>query len=50
MIVPEDMTTTPCQFADTLNPLSTDQMALLMEVLASLHGAFWGKLPEKFDG
>jgi hypothetical protein len=50
VIVLEDMTTTPCQFADTLNQLSTDQMALLMEVLASLHGEFWGKLPEKSGG
>ena len=49
-IILEDMATTPCQFADTLNPLSVDQMASLMEVLAGLHGAFWGKLPEKSGG
>jgi hypothetical protein len=50
VVILEDMATTPCQFADTLNPLSVDQMASLVEVLAGLHGAFWGKLPEKFDG
>nr|WP_284231065.1 MULTISPECIES: phosphotransferase [unclassified Mycolicibacterium] len=50
VVILEDMATTPCQFADTLNPLSVDQMASLMEVFAGLHGAFWGKLPEKGDG
>ena len=29
VVVLEDMTTTPCQFADTLHPLSIDQMAQL---------------------
>jgi hypothetical protein len=50
VVILEDMATTPCQFADTLKPLSVDQMASLMEVLAGLHGAFWGKLPEKPGG
>ncbi len=50
VIVLEDMTTSPCQFPDTLNPLALDQMALLMEVLARLHGTFWGRLPEKPGG
>jgi hypothetical protein len=50
LVVLEDMTTTPCQFADTLHPLSVDQMASLMEVLAGLHGAFWGRLPGKSGG
>ena len=36
------MTPSPCQFADTLNPLRADQMATLVEVLAGLHGTFWG--------
>lgn len=44
-VVLEDMTLTPCQFADTLHPLSTDQMASLVETLAHLHGTFWGRLP-----
>ena len=50
VIVLEDMTTSPCVFADALHPLSTDQMALLMEVLAELHGEFWGRLPQKSGG
>jgi Ser/Thr protein kinase RdoA (MazF antagonist) len=50
VIVLEDMTTTPCQFADTLHPLDVDQMASLMEVLARLHGTFWGRLPQKLGG
>jgi Ser/Thr protein kinase RdoA (MazF antagonist) len=50
VIVLEDMTTSPCEFPDTLHPLSIDQMALLVEVLARLHGTFWGKLPEQSGG
>jgi Ser/Thr protein kinase RdoA (MazF antagonist) len=50
VVVLEDMTTSPCQFADTLNPLSIDQMASLMEVLARVHGTFWGRLPERSGG
>ncbi|BBY48335.1 phosphotransferase [Mycolicibacterium arabiense] len=50
VVVLEDMTVTPCRFADTLHPLEVDQMAQLMEVLAKLHGSFWGRLPEKPGG
>ena len=50
VVVLEDMTSTPCQFPDTLNPLDVDQMASLVEVLAGLHGRFWGRLPEKPGG
>jgi Ser/Thr protein kinase RdoA (MazF antagonist) len=50
VVVLEDMATSPCQFADTLHPLSVDQMASLMEVLAGLHAEFCGKLPEKPGG
>lgn len=50
VIVLEDMASSPCQFPDTLHPLSTDQMANLVEVLAGVHGAFWGRLPEKSGG
>jgi aminoglycoside phosphotransferase (APT) family kinase protein len=50
VIVLEDMTTSPCEFPDTLHPLSTDKLALLVEVLARLHGTFWGKLPQKSTG
>jgi aminoglycoside phosphotransferase (APT) family kinase protein len=50
VVVLEDMAATPCQFPDTLHPLDNDQMALLVEVLAHLHGTFWGRLPEKPGG
>jgi aminoglycoside phosphotransferase (APT) family kinase protein len=50
VIVLEDMASTPCQFPDTLHPLSVDQMALLVEVLARVHGTFWGRLPETPGG
>jgi aminoglycoside phosphotransferase (APT) family kinase protein len=47
VVVLEDMATTPCEFPDTLHPLGIDQIALLVEVLAHVHGTFWGRLPEK---
>lgn len=50
VVVLEDMTTTPCLFPDTLNPLDVDQMASLIETLAGLHGRFFGRLPEKPGG
>jgi Ecdysteroid kinase-like family len=50
VIVLEDMTTSPCQFPDTLHPLEADQMAQLIECFAHLHATFWGRLPEKPSG
>jgi hypothetical protein len=50
VVVLEDMTTTPCEFPDTLHPLDKDQMALLVEFFAHLHGTFWGRLPAKPGG
>ncbi|APE14343.1 phosphotransferase family protein [Mycolicibacterium pallens] len=50
VIVLEDMSTSPCQFPDTLHPLSTDQMAQVVDVLAELHATFWGRLPQKSGG
>jgi aminoglycoside phosphotransferase (APT) family kinase protein len=50
VVVLEDMSTTPCQFPDTLHPLAADQMAQLVEVLAGLHATFWGRLPQKPGG
>jgi Ser/Thr protein kinase RdoA (MazF antagonist) len=50
VVVLEDMVATPCRFPDTLHPLDNDQMALLVEVLAHLHGTFWGRLPERPGG
>jgi hypothetical protein len=50
VIVLEDMSASPCEFPDTLHPLSTDKMAQVVEVLAGLHGTFWGRLPQKPGG
>lgn len=47
VVVLEDMTTTQCQFPDTLHPLDKDQMGQLVECFARLHATFWGRLPEK---
>lgn len=33
----------PCEFPDTLHPISVDQAALIVELLARLHATFWGK-------
>jgi aminoglycoside phosphotransferase (APT) family kinase protein len=33
----------PCEFPDTLHPLTVDQAALVVELLARLHATFWGK-------
>jgi aminoglycoside phosphotransferase (APT) family kinase protein len=50
VIVLEDMSASPCEFPDTLHPLSGDQMAQVVEVLAGLHATFWGRLPQKHGG
>ena len=50
VVVLEDMTNSPCEFPDTLNPLDNDKMALLVSVLAHLPRTFWGRLPEKPGG
>ena len=50
VVVLEDMSTSRCQFPDTLNPLDCDRMAQLVGVFARLHGTFWGRLPEKSGG
>ena len=44
------MTTSSCQFPDTLHPLSADQLAQVVGVLAHLHATFWGRLPQKPGG
>lgn len=33
----------PCEFPDTLHPLSVDQAALIVELLARVHATFWGR-------
>ena len=50
VVVLEDMAVSECQFPDTLHPLRTDQLAQVLGVLAHLHAAFWGRLPEKPGG
>ena len=50
VVVLEDMTSSNCQFPDTLHPLSADQMAQVVGVLAHLHATFWGRLPQKPGG
>lgn len=50
VVVLEDMATSSCLFPDTLHPLTGDQMAQVVEVLAGLHATFWGRLPHKHGG
>ena len=45
LLVLEDLSVDACEFPDTLHPLSTEQAGLLVELLAKLHAAFWGRLP-----
>jgi aminoglycoside phosphotransferase (APT) family kinase protein len=44
VLVLEDLAATgPCEFPDTLHPLTVEQAALIVELLARLHATFWGK-------
>jgi Phosphotransferase enzyme family len=45
VLVLEDLAVEKCEFPDTLHPLRTDQASLIVELLARLHGTFWGRLP-----
>jgi hypothetical protein len=47
VLVLEDLAVNPCIFPDTLHPLDKDRAALTVELLARLHAAFWGRLPER---
>jgi hypothetical protein len=47
VLVLEDLARQPCEFPDTLHPLDKDRAALTVELLARLHAAFWGRLPER---
>ena len=47
VLVLEDLAVDPCEFPDTLHPLTTDQASLIVELLARLHATFWGRLPER---
>ena len=45
VLILEDLATEDCVFPDTVNPLSVDQAASLVELMALVHGRFWGRLP-----
>ncbi|NOQ56619.1 phosphotransferase [Mycolicibacterium fortuitum] len=47
VLVLEDLTLSSCEFTDTLHPLDKDRAAATVQVLAQLHAAFWGRLPER---
>ncbi|MGY4708853.1 phosphotransferase family protein [Mycolicibacterium sp. CBM1] len=50
VVVLEDLSVEDCVFPDTLHPLTADQMAGVVEMLARLHATFWGRLPQKSGG
>ena len=50
VLVLEDLAVEPCEFPDTLHPLGKDKASLVVELLARLHGTFWGRLPLSSDG
>lgn len=50
LLVLEDLPAESCEFPDTLHPLSADQASLIVELLAELHAAFWGRLPRGGHG
>ena len=43
VLVLEDLAVEPCEFPDTLHPLGKDKASLVVELLARLHGTFWGR-------
>jgi len=45
VLVLEDLAVDKCQFPDTLHPLDQDRARLIVELLAQLHGTFWGRVP-----
>jgi hypothetical protein len=49
LLVLEDLPES-CVFPDTLHPLSTDQAALLVELLATVHGTFWDRMRHNAPG
>ncbi|MCX5044875.1 aminoglycoside phosphotransferase family protein [Aldersonia sp. NBC_00410] len=46
VIVLEDLTAGDCEFPDTVHPLTPERAAQLVDLLAHLHGTFWGRLPD----
>ena len=45
VLILEDLAVDPCVFPDTLHPLDRDQAAAIVELLATVHAAFWGRPP-----
>lgn len=50
LLVLEDLPAESCEFTDTLHPISTDQAALIVDLLADLHATFWNRLPRDGRG
>jgi Phosphotransferase enzyme family len=50
LLVLEDLPAESCEFPDTLHPISPDQASLIVDLLADLHAAFWGRLPRDGRG
>ena len=46
VLVLEDLPADECEFPDTLHPLDKDRANLIVELLARLHGKFWGRIPD----
>ena len=46
VLVLEDLPADECDFPDTLHPLDKDRAILIVELLARLHGTFWGRIPD----
>ncbi len=46
VLVLEDLAADGCEFPDTLHPLDKDRAASVVELLARLHGTFWGRIPD----
>ena len=45
VLVLEDLAVDHCEFPDTLHPLTVDQAALIVELLARVHATFWERVP-----
>jgi hypothetical protein len=46
VLVLEDLAVDPCEFPDTLHPLTEDQAGQIVELLARLHATFWERPPD----
>jgi aminoglycoside phosphotransferase (APT) family kinase protein len=46
VLVLEDLAVDRCEFPNTLHPLTKDQAAAVVELLARLHATFWERVPE----